>query len=132
MSKPAQFAGFPAELDPGYGPYRGACDRVVDGDTIYALIDLGLSQYAYVALRLEGYDAPEVFSGTAEERRRGRLTTAELARVVPPGAHFRADTIKDSRTFNRYRAFLYLADGTDVTSHMDEWIRRQAEIGWPA
>lgn len=125
MSRPAQFDDWPSELQPGFGPYRMVAERVVDGDTVHAFVDLGLRQYAYEGLRLEGVDAPEIFSGPPEVREWGKLVRAELARVLPPGTKMVVATFRDRRTFDRYEARITVGGGTVINEYINAWMRDQ-------
>ncbi len=68
MSKPVQFQGWPESLGVAYGPYRAVVERVMDGDTVYVMVSLGVDEYAYRMIRIRGVKAPEVFRA---RRRRG-------------------------------------------------------------
>ena len=39
--------------------YKAKLDRVIDGDTVDAMIDLGFDTWVHKRIRLEGIDAPE-------------------------------------------------------------------------
>lgn len=51
--------------------YRATLDRVVDGDSVYLWVDLGFHTNQRHKFRLAYIDAPEIFSGTTEERAYG-------------------------------------------------------------
>ena len=60
--------------------YNAKLDRVVDGDTIDAMVDLGFDIWTHKRIRLLGIDAPETRTKDLEEKERGfetknRLTT---------------------------------------------------------
>ena len=57
MSKPFQFQGWPESIEVPYGPYRAVIERVVDGDTVHVVVSLGLDEYEYRMIRLQGVDA---------------------------------------------------------------------------
>ncbi len=118
MPSPAQFDAWPVNLPPGYGPYRAVVERIVDGDTLYALISLGMDAYAYHSIRLLGINAPELFSGTPEERARGKAAKEYLESIAPPGTKCLLRTDKDRTTFGRYVASITLPNGTDMASEM--------------
>lgn len=120
MSKPAQFQGWPESLDVPYGPYRAVIERVVDGDTVHVVVSPGLDEYAYRMIRLQGSDAPELFSGPPEERERGRAARDFLAQLLPQGAKCRLATQRDRSTFGRYVASIELEDGTDIATALIE------------
>jgi micrococcal nuclease len=52
----------PAKASSGYWTYRARLEKVVDGDTVDVLIDLGFQAFYRVRLRLLGVDAPEMGS----------------------------------------------------------------------
>ncbi|HSL00259.1 MAG TPA: thermonuclease family protein [Rubrobacteraceae bacterium] len=120
MSKPFQFQGWPESLDVPYGPYRAVIERVVDGDTVHVVVSLGLDEYAYRMIRLQGADAPELFSGPPQERERGKAARDFLAQLLPQGTKCRLLTQRDVSTFGRYVASIELEDGTDVVTALIE------------
>jgi micrococcal nuclease len=122
LTKPAQFNDWPASIQPGYGPYRAVVERIVDGDTLYAFVDLGLNKYAYESVRLKDVNAPELFTSDPLERERGRLARAKLESVCPPGTKALMHTQKDAASFGRYVATLTLADGTVVNAAMNDYL----------
>lgn len=72
----------PAELArPAPFCYRARVSRVVDGDTIHVVVDLGFGQWAGLdksnpfELRLKRIDTPETRRGSAEHRAAGRAAT---------------------------------------------------------
>ncbi len=78
MPKPPAFDNWPTSLDPGFGPYRAVVQKVVDGDTLYVLIDCGFSTYFYVSIRIMGINAPELFTSDPVEREKGKAAKAFL------------------------------------------------------
>lgn len=119
MPSPSQFNDWPSQnLTPGYGPYRGVVERVVDGDTFYVLIDAGFSTYVYHSIRIFGIDSPELFTSDPVEREKGRAARAYLESICPPGTACLIRTDKDRTTFGRYVASVLLSGGGDVASEM--------------
>ncbi len=118
MPKPPEFDNWPASIEPGFGPFRGVIQKVVDGDTLYILLDISFNTYAYHSIRLLGVNAPELFSGPPEERERGAAAKAYLESIAPAGTKCLLRTDKDKTTFGRYIASALLADGTDLGSEM--------------
>jgi hypothetical protein len=51
--------------------YKAKLDRVVDGDTIDATIDLGFDTWAFRRIRLAGIDAPETRTRDLVEKQAG-------------------------------------------------------------
>ncbi len=126
MSKPAQFNDWPATIQPGYGPYRAVIERIVDGDTCYVFLDVGLNKYAYESVRLKDVNAPELFTRDEAEKVMGFAAKGHLVTICPVGTKALMHTFKDAQSFGRYVAVLTLADGTDVNASMRIWLAAQA------
>lgn len=96
--------------------YKATVDRVVDGDTIVVLIDLGFTTWRHTQwLRLARIDAPEVHTVTRDE---GLAATAFLRELLPPGQQLIVETIRDKHdSFKRYLAELWL-DGVNINDYM--------------
>ena len=65
--------------------YKGKLERVVDGDTVDALIDLGFDTWVKKRIRLMGIDTWECRTRNLEEKEKGLLAkarTKELLTVV--------------------------------------------------
>ncbi|MBA3875611.1 MAG: nuclease [Anaerolinea sp.] len=95
--------------------YRAEVLRVLDGDTIYARVDLGLDVQTTLTLRLAGIDAPEL--PTVE----GVAAKAHLAGLIglPENSQVMIRTQKDKRErYGRYLATLIRADGLDINAQM--------------
>lgn len=126
MAGPAQFNAFPRalrDLAP-FGPYRAVVDRVVDGDTFYALIDLGLNEYSYQSIRLKDVNTPELNSRDPAERAKGVAARQFVAAILTPGKGVVLQTDKDKSTFGRYVAdVFYLSDDEVSVSLADVVIR---------
>lgn len=116
--KPTEFLNFPSLIDPGFGPYRAVIKHVTDGDTVDLMVDVGFNDYKYITVRIYGINAPEIFSGTAEERQRGQAARDYLMHLAPPGTPCVIRTDKDRQSFGRYSAKIQLRDGSDVGTTM--------------
>lgn len=89
--------------------YYGQCSRVIDGDTIEVVLDLGMYISHTIRVRLLNVDAAEINSGSAEDRERGinaKNITSEWLFNKP----VKLITVKDSTTFNRYLGVVYVDD----------------------
>lgn len=119
--KPTELENYPENLEEvaPYGPYRAAITRVVDGDTIYALMNLGFSVYHLMSIRLTDIDAPELFSGPKEGREKGAASKEFLESFIDQrGTHCAITSEKWSQSFGRYVARVQLSDGTDLSEEM--------------
>lgn len=62
--------------------YNAKIERVVDGDTVYAIVDLGFCIYTRVDLRLFGIDTPEMHSSNPEERIKAKAAKDRLISLI--------------------------------------------------
>mgnify|MGYP003652313163 CR=1 FL=1 len=62
--------------------YNAKLDRVVDGDTVDAMIDLGFDTWVHKRIRLEGIDAPETRTRDLDEKAQGFATKARLTDLL--------------------------------------------------
>ena len=62
--------------------YNASLLRVVDGDTVDALIDLGFSVWAKKSIRLYKIDAPETRTRDLEEKEQGFKTKERLTELL--------------------------------------------------
>ena len=73
--------------------YQAQVTRVVDGDTIDALVDLGFDIHKSIRIRLVGMNAPESRTRDLEEKKRGleakKRTQELLEEVSSKSGYFR-------------------------------------------
>ena len=86
--------------------YKAELIRVVDGDTVELMIDLGFSQFTKQTMRLYGIDAPEM--NTAE----GKEAKAWLREVLQPLEAIYVETLQHKTKakrdkYGRFLAVLY-------------------------
>ena len=62
--------------------YNASLLRVVDGDTVDALIDLGFSVWVKKRIRLYKIDAPETRTRDLEEKEQGFITKERLTELL--------------------------------------------------
>tara|TARA_B100001287_G_C22249659_1_gene329820 strand:- start:5 stop:373 length:369 start_codon:yes stop_codon:yes gene_type:complete len=62
--------------------YRAKLDRVVDGDTVDALVDLGFDTWKKVRIRMMGINAPESRTRDKEEKKKGKAATKYLQNLL--------------------------------------------------
>lgn len=84
--------------------------RIIDGDTIRIMADLGFHVHIRETVRLYGIDTPEIYSvkKDSDEYRKGIEARDELARLLY-GKELRIHTYKDKKgKFGRYLADVYV------------------------
>lgn len=105
-------------MDPVY-QYAAVCDRIIDGDTIVANVDLGFRVHALLPIRIRGMNAPEL--ATPE----GKTASAYLLEAI--GAVRSSLTPVDlivvshrwQQSFARWVANVYVAGtGVDIADVM--------------
>ena len=84
--------------------YKATVAKVVDGDTIDVLIDLGFSTYTKQRLRFARIDAPSI--KTPE----GKVAKAFVANALPIGSEIVINT-KDQDKYGRYLAEVVTKEG---------------------
>tara|TARA_R100000734_G_C3204318_1_gene21945 strand:- start:118 stop:462 length:345 start_codon:yes stop_codon:yes gene_type:complete len=62
--------------------YKAKVDRVIDGDTIEALVDLGFDTWKHVTIRFNGIDAWESRTRDDEEKVKGLAAKARLIEIL--------------------------------------------------
>lgn len=62
--------------------YKGKCFRVLDGDTIRAMVDLGFNVHISVTIRLSGINAPETRTRNLEEKEKGLKSKQRLITIL--------------------------------------------------
>lgn len=72
-------------------------DRVIDGDTVDAIIDLGFNISIKQRVRIIGVDAPELRSRDVEEREMAKKATEFAERWMATGGRMVVTTYKDDK-----------------------------------
>ena len=62
--------------------YKATVERVVDGDTVDALIDLGFDTWKRIRIRMMGMNAPESRTRDLEEKKRGLAAKDRLMELL--------------------------------------------------
>lgn len=89
--------------------YKAKLTRVVDGDTVDALIDCGFSTFKKERIRLYGINAPESRTRDKEEKKRGLAAKARLKELIREGKNeFMVETKIDKKgKYGRLLGTLY-------------------------
>ena len=77
--------------------YKCKVKRVVDGDTMDVVIDLGFDIFHFCRVRLAGIDTPESRTRDLDEKARGKLSKAYLKESIKGKKIVLKTKIKDSR-----------------------------------
>ena len=88
-------------------------DRIVDGDTVDATIDLGFDVLYKTRVRLYGINTPETRTKDLEEKERGLAAKARLNEIINKAVHMGHHLIlqtKEKGKFGRYLGILIIED----------------------
>ena len=100
--------------------YNCQVKRVVDGDTIDVILDLGFSVLYKARVRLFGIDTPESRTRDKDEKVRGKMSSRFLKECVSSGDVVIRTELKDSRgKFGRVLGTV-MVDGVDINKAMCE------------
>lgn len=105
--------------------YKAKVERVVDGDTIDVVIDLGFKITTNQRIRLAGVNAPETFSvkRDSEEYQKGLASKQFLDhRLAANNYEIELETEKLTEKYGRYVGTIWLAD-SEVTLN-DEMVEK--------
>lgn len=87
--------------------YRVAkVDRVIDGDTVDLLIDLGFNIFTKQRIRFAGIDTPELRGGTDESKARARAAAARVEDLLSSGEVFVRTEHDKTGKYGRYLGYL--------------------------
>ena len=105
--------------------YKFKVVRVVDGDTIDVLINLGFNTFTQQRVRLAGIDAPEIRGQTDEVEAMGRQATQWLANRLADTDGLRLESQKGQGKYGRYLVTFYDLD-VDINQQMID-----LGLAWP-
>ena len=91
--------------------YKARLDRVVDGDTLDAYIDLGFDITVHKRIRLAGINTPESRTRDLEEKERGLASKARLVEMLE-GGEFILES-KEVGKYGRVLGTLFIEKETD-------------------
>ena len=103
--------------------YRGQLERVVDGDTIDALIDLGFNTWVKRRIRYKGIDTWESRTRDLEEKKKGLAAKARnkqlLEEVSSKPGYFRLKSYGVGK-YGRVLADIFIMDANWVQINVNE------------
>jgi len=101
--------------------YQATVDRVVDGDTVDLIVDLGFGIMVKERFRLEGINAPESRTRNLTEKALGVAATEFLETMLTEmNGPLVITTKKDKKgKFGRYLCTLWMDRGTDMEMNIN-------------
>jgi micrococcal nuclease len=95
--------------------YKAKLERVVDGDTIDVVIDLGFKVTTHQRIRLQGINTPETYNvkRNSEEYKKGMVAKQfVIDRLLESNNEAIIETEKDTGKYGRYIGTIKLADSS--------------------
>jgi micrococcal nuclease len=95
--------------------YKAKVERVVDGDTIDIVIDLGFKITTFQRIRLANINAPETYNvkRDSEEYQNGLASKQFVEqRLAANNNEIKLETLKVQEKYGRYIGIIWLADST--------------------
>lgn len=104
--------------------YKAQCLRVIDGDTIEVMIDLGFGIYKKEKVRLADIDTPEIFrpSCDAEKEHGFEAKRFVQSKITEWNSDLRLITKKESGKYGRYIAYVYDWDDILLDKTLGEYL----------
>jgi micrococcal nuclease len=62
--------------------YKGKCIKVIDGDTLNAMVDLGFNTWISITIRLDGINTPESRTRDKVEKAKGLAAKDKLKQLM--------------------------------------------------
>ncbi len=112
--------------------YKAKIDRVVDGDTLDIVVDLGFKITTNQRIRLQGIDTPETYNvkKDSEEYANGIIAKEfVIQRIASNDYEATVETEKDTGKYGRYIATLWLADSSISLNdeHVEKGLAQRVE-----
>ena len=99
--------------------YRAKLERVVDGDTVDAMIDVGFDIWIKRRIRFYGIDTPETRTTNLEEKEKGLLSKARVTQLIEEHHNNISIESHGVRKYGRCLATVYV-DGINVNKLLIE------------
>lgn len=103
--------------------YRAKLERVIDGDTLEVVIDLGFNIFRKIKVRLKDIDTPEIFRPSCDkEKKHGEKAKQFVEDFIEKNAYpgqMIIKTVRDTGIYGRYTAVVYrYTGGFDVRNQV--------------
>ena len=102
-------------IKPDYVYKVHSVDRVVDGDTVDLIIDLGFSIFTNQRIRIADINTPELRGGTDETKNKARIAKARVEELLSTGDIYIKTKKDKTGKYGRYLGYIYVSkDNTDI------------------
>ena len=98
--------------------YKAKVVKVIDGDTMDVVVDLGFNMTFKIRLRVMNIDTPEVFKPTSQAEAQHGSAASGRAKELLMDKDIVIQTYKDASVYNRYSAKITMSDNRDFAEVM--------------
>lgn len=102
--------------------YKVESFRVIDGDTVDVVMDLGCHVSINRRLRLLDLDTDELRGGTAETKQKAREAKARIQEILESGEVFVETKMDGTGKYGRLLAYLYVVNEYGLVSVNDQMV----------
>ena len=99
--------------------YKSDVTRIVDGDTIDVLIDLGFSILTKARLRLYGINTPETRTRNKAEKKKGLAAKERLQELIAKNGGWVYMQSREKGKYGRYLAEIYMPACNEIKKDED-------------
>lgn len=96
--------------------FKGKVERVYDGDTLYATLQLGFDIFKYSSIRVSGIDTPELRGSSPEEKVLARKARDRMKKLCGKEIWVESLNGGEADKYGRVLASVYQLDGTDIAA----------------
>ena len=97
--------------------YNAKLDRIIDGDTIDAMVDLGFDTWVHKRIRLSGINCPETRTRDLNEKAKGLQSKLYLEQLfLPTGGRFILQSLGVGK-YGRCIGVLFI-EGININEHL--------------
>jgi micrococcal nuclease len=95
--------------------YKAKVIRVIDGDTIKAMIDLGFDTWISITVRFDGFNAPESRTRDLVEKKKGLEAKERVIQILQENGNVFTLVSKGVGKYGRCLADIYVESLEDLT-----------------
>ena len=104
--------------------YSGTVVRVIDGDTVEAMIDLGMGVWKKAKLRINDLDTPEIYRPSCEAEKVHGMEAKAYAQelLMCEGVELVFHTSKNPKIYGRYSATIKIIGMNEMVDFAEKMI----------
>lgn len=104
--------------------YKCKVTKLIDGDTLEVVTDLGFSVYHKIRVRLRGVDAPEI---RGKSKYLGKHVSHHVAKFLTERQVAKVQTFKNKKSFDRWIGVIFDKNGKELNVEIQEIVNQSKE-----